>query len=113
MKAIDKIQLKERLLEEGYIEMNGLDYTINNLVNLTGKASELLQKWLETGRVDKFEPIEGIDKCYLKDTLKMKDPAIILAYGMLLKDPKRNSMILKREAERRNVFKMQNKNQNN
>lgn len=104
METIDRAQLKERLLEQGYIETNGLEYTLDNLINLTGKAAEMLRKWLETGRVDKFDPIEGIDKRFLKDRLKMKDPAIILAYGMLLKDPKRNSMLLMREVDRRNRF---------
>ena len=52
----------------------------------------------------KFEPIEGIDIKYLRNTLKMKDPAVILAYGMLLFDPKRNAMALKREAEHRQMF---------
>ncbi len=105
METIDRTQLKERLIEEGYIEANGLEFTVDNLLNLTGPASEMLRKWMATGEVDKFEPIEGIDKRFLKDKLNMKKPAIILAYGMLLKDPKRNAMLLKREADRRNAFR--------
>lgn len=104
MEAIDRTKLKELLIEDGYIEANGLEFTIDNLLNLTGPAAEMLRKWMATGEVDKFEPIEGIDKRFLRDKLKMHKPAIILAYGMLLKDPKRNAMLLKREADRRNIY---------
>lgn len=100
---LTKELLKSRLLEEGYIESNGLDRTVENLLGLEGKAREALETWIATGKVVNFEPIEGIDRRYLRDKLKMKDPAIILAYGMLLAEPKYNAMFLKRQTNRRNA----------
>lgn len=99
---ITKDILRERLLEEGYVEKN-LDRTIDNLMNLQGKARQALNEWLETGKVVNFEAIEGVDRRFLRDNLKMKDPAVILAYGMLLAEPKYNAMYLKRLAFRRNA----------
>ena len=108
MGNIDRNQLKKRLIDCGYIEDFGLDRTVSNLLNLEKlddkRAYEMLEEWMQTGRLRKFEPIEGIDIKYLRNTLKMKDPAVILAYGMLLFDPKRNAMALKREAEHRQMF---------
>lgn len=108
MEKINKEELRERLIGEGYLAEFGLDRTVDNLLNLEKlddkRAYEMLEKWMQTGKIDKFEPIEGIDYKFLKDTLKMKKPAIILAYGMLLYDPKRNALFLKREANRRMVF---------
>ena len=64
----------------------------------------MLEQWMQTGKLQKFEPIEGIDIKFLRNTLKMKEPAVILAYGMLLFDSKNNAIILKREAQRRQKF---------
>lgn len=108
MKTIDKNELKQRLIDCGYIPQFGLDSTINNLLNLKNienpDAYKMLEEWMVTNKIRKFEPIEGIDLKFLRDTLKMKDPAIILAYGMLLHDPKRNAIFLKRQVDKRNVF---------
>lgn len=108
MGTINKEELKDRLTSEGYLEKCGLDRTVENLINLEKledkRAFEMLIKWMQTGKIDKFEPIEGIDYKYLKDNLNMKKPAIILAYGMLLYDPKRNAHFLKREANRKMRF---------
>lgn len=108
MEKIKKEELRERLIGEGYLAEYGLDRTVENLINLENledkRAYQMLVRWMQTGKIDKFEPIEGIDYKYLKDTLKMKKPAIILAYGMLLYDPKRNALFLKREATKRMVF---------
>lgn len=108
MKTINRNQLRERLIDEGYVPEFGLEYTIDNLLNLQNledkSAYEMLVEWMENGKVAKFDPIEGIDKAFLKNTLKMKDPAIILAYGALLYDPKRNAILLKREENRRLRF---------
>lgn len=108
MEKINKEELRERLIGEGYLAEYGLDRTVDNLLNLEKlddkRAYEMLVKWMQTGKVDKFEPIEGIDYKFLKDTLNMKKPAIILAYGMLLYDPKRNALFLKREATKRMLF---------
>lgn len=108
---INKEELRERLIGEGYLAECGLDRTVENLINLEKledkRAYEMLVKWMQTGKVEKFEPIEGIDYKFLKDTLKMKKPAIILAYGMLLYDPKRNALFLKREATRKMLYTKQ------
>lgn len=108
MANIDRNQLKKRLLDCGYIEDFGLGQTLDHLLNLAHlddkRAYEMLEEWMQTGKIAKFEPIEGIDRKFLRDKLKMKDPAVILAYGMLLFDPKRNAMLLKRELDRRQAF---------
>lgn len=109
MDTIDRNALRERLVNEGYVEEFGLENTVDNLLNLRNleddSAYKMLIEWMKTGKIGKFEPIEGIDKRFLRDTLKMKAPAIILAYGMLLYDPKRNAMFLKNEASRRKGFR--------
>ena len=108
METIDRNALRERLKDLGYLEKCGLEHTIDNLINLQNlenkSAFNMLVNWMKTGRVSKFEPIEGIDLKFLRDTLSMKAPAIILAYGMLLYDSKRNAIFLKNEASRRKGF---------
>lgn len=108
IKTIDRNELKERLINCGYIAEYGLDRTVDNLLNLKNienkDAYNMLVEWMETGKLKKFEPIEGINLKFLRDTLRMKDPAVILAYGMLLYDAKRNAVFLKRQVDRRNVF---------
>lgn len=110
MKTIDKNELKQRLIDCGYIPQFGLDGTVDNLLNLqyidNPDAYNMLVEWMETNKIRKFEPIEGLDLKFLRDILKMKDPAIILAYGMLLHDPKRNAIFLKRQVNKRNVFNL-------
>ena len=90
MNTIDKQELKNRLIQEGYVEAFGLDQTINRLLNLDGKAAEMLKAWMDEGIIPEFDEIEGIDSKVLREQLKMKEPAIILSYGMLQKDPKIN-----------------------
>ncbi len=90
--------LRERLLDVGYTDTQITDNAVKHLLTLKGSAAEMLGQWYETGRVPKFEAIEGIDKKFLRDNLKMKDPAIIMAYGMLIENPKYNAMLLKRQA---------------
>lgn len=108
MNTIDRNELRERLIDCGYVPEFGLDNTVENLLNLRNienpDAYKMLEEWMATGRLRKFEPIEGIDVKFLRERLKMKDPAVILAYGMLLHDPKRNAMFLKRQVDKRNVF---------
>ena len=96
MNNIDRSRLKDMLLNEGYIESNGIEMTLDNLMNLTGEAAEMLQEYMETGKVRKFEPIEGFHRNFLRNEMKMKNPAIILAYGMLLDNPKYNALLLRR-----------------
>lgn len=98
MTTFDKKVLKERLLEVGYIDSLITEKAVEHLLALKGEAAGMLQKWVDTGRVASFEPIEGIDKKFLRDILKMKDPAIIMAYGMLLDSPKYNAMLFKKKA---------------
>lgn len=115
MKAIDRNQLRERLIDCGYgfVPEAVLEQTVDNLLNLekleNPAAYEMLAEWMETTKLRKFAPIEGIDQKFLKEKLKMREPAIILAYGMLLHDPKRNALFLKRQVDKRNLFKPENK----
>lgn len=104
MNTIDRQELKNRLIQEGYVEDFGLDQTIDRLLNLDGKAAEMLKAWMNNGIIPEFDEIEGISSKVLRENLKMKEPAIILSYGMLLKDPKTNSIHLKNLLKRRTVF---------
>ncbi|MCD8297329.1 MAG: hypothetical protein LUC88_07135 [Prevotella sp.] len=105
MNTIDRQELKNRLIQEGYVEAFGLDQTIDNLLNLDGKAAGMLKAWMYDGIIPDFEAIEGIDSKMLRE-IKMKEPAIILSYGMLLKAPKENSIHLKRILKQRIVYKV-------
>lgn len=98
MATLNKELLKERVLEIGYIDSPITEKAVEHLLALKGEAAAMLQKWYDSGRVDSFEAIEGIDKKFLRDTLRMKDPAIIMAYGMLLDNPKYNAMLFKKKA---------------
>lgn len=98
MENIDPKSLRERLIEVGYPDTELTDNSVKHLLDMKGDAAEMLKIWVETGRVPKFEAIEGIDKKFLRDILKMKDPAVIMAYGMLMENPKYNAMLLKRKA---------------
>lgn len=107
MSTIDRNNLKERLIDCGYIPEFGLENTINNLLNLKTKAPNayiMLEEWMKKGKLLKFEPIEGIDLNFLRNTLNMKDPAVILAYGMLLYDPQNSVLFLKRQEKRKLGF---------
>ena len=101
MNTINRQELKNRLLQEGYVEDYGLDKTIDNLLGLNGEAAKMLQEWVDHGKVPEFEAIEGIDSNTLRVKLGMKEPAIILSYGMLKMDPKINSIHLKNLLNRR------------
>lgn len=108
MKMLKREELRERLIEEGYVPEFGLEKTIDNLLHLkeldNKSAYEMLIEWVETGKIHKFEPIEGIDLAFLRSKLKMKKPAIILAYGMLLYEPKRNALFLRQQFNRINSY---------
>lgn len=101
MNTINKEKLKERLLQEGYVEANGLNMTIERLANLKGNAFEMLVDWMDKGIQPEFEAIEGISSTMLREKLQMKEPAIILSYGMLLADPKNAAIRLKSLLSRR------------
>lgn len=89
-KAIDRISLRQRLSREGYPEQM-LDSTVHNLLQLEGKAAHMLEAWLHKGIKPEFGDIEGVNSDILRNRLKMKEPAIILSYGMLVNNPSGNS----------------------
>lgn len=93
---IDLQQLRKSLIQEGY---SGplLEQTIKNLLKLDGKAVEMLYSWLKHGTVPEFDQIEGVSSTYLRDYCCMKEPAIILSYGLLMKNPLHNSKFLKNQ----------------
>ncbi len=104
MNTIDRQELKNRLIQEGYVEAFGLDQTIDRLLNLDGKAEEMLKAWMEEGAIPEFGEIEGIDSQILREKFKMKEPAIILSYGMLQKEPKLNSIHLKNILRNKTIY---------
>ena len=65
----------------------------------------MLIEWFFNNTIPEFDAIEGVDSDYLRNTIKMKEPAIILSYGMLTKDPKVNSNYLKNIRKYNNKFK--------
>lgn len=102
--TMNKEIVKQKLLEVGYSDTIALDATVNRLCNLTGKPHEMLVSWLNEGTSPMFEAIEGVDSSFLKDKLCMKDPAIIIAYAMLLEDVKENSDYFKHLSENKIGF---------
>ena len=102
--TMNKEIVKQKLLEVGYSDTQALDATINRLCNLTGEPLKLLVSWLNEGKSPMFEAIEGVDSIFLKDKLCMKDPAIIIAYAMLLEDSKENSEYFKHLSENKVGF---------
>lgn len=101
---MNKEIIKQRLLEDGYPDTQALEATIDRLYSLKGKPHELLESWLHEGKAPAFEAIEGVDSNFLKEKLSMKDPAIIIAFEMLLDDPKENSEYFKHLSENRIGF---------
>lgn len=91
---IDSQQLKYRLIQEGYSGAL-LEQAVKNLLKLKGSAAEMLNSWLEYRIVPQFDYIYGVNSTFLREQLKMKDPAIILSYGLLMNNPSRNSKYLK------------------
>lgn len=104
MNTIDRQKLKTRLIEEGYVEAFALDRTVDYLLALDGSARKMLEEWLFNNESPNFDAIEGIDSVMLREQLNMKEPAVILSYGMLLKDAKMNSGYLKNLLMRREIF---------
>ena len=94
MITIDKQDLTNRLLKEGYIKENGLDSTISHLLNLTEEPTRMLYEWMTTGKLPEFPEIHGISSKMLRQNIGMKEAAIIIAYDMLLTNPNRNSKLL-------------------
>lgn len=84
--AISIQKLKKRLSIEGYRGVL-LEKTAGDLLKLEGKAAEMLHSWLEYGIMPEFSDIEGLNSNILRNHYKMKAPAIILSYGMLMNNP--------------------------
>ena len=110
MNTLNREELKARLITEGYAEQYGFEQTIDRLMNFDGKPKDMLKEWMETGEVPEFEAIQDIDIVFLRNKLRMKDPAIIIAYAMLLEDPHSNGMYLKRLAGNRMIYFPDKKN---
>ena len=83
--------LKKQLMETGYSDNQSTDSTVSRLNFLMGKPHEMLSKWIANREQPDFEAIEGVDSNFLRDNLQMKDPAIIIAYAMLLESPLENA----------------------
>lgn len=99
MHNMEETILKQRLLAIGYADDESLDHTVSRLLNLDGKAKEMLQKWLKDGSAPSFEAIGGVSSKFLREQLSMKDPAIIIAYYMLLLEPEENSRYFRHLAD--------------
>lgn len=93
-KTIDRILLRQSLSREGYPERM-LDSTVHSLLQLEGKAAAMLEAWLNKGTKPEFDNIEGVNSDLLRNRLRMKEPAIILSYGMLVNNPSRSSRYFK------------------
>lgn len=92
--GIDRQQLRVRLSREGY-DGELLEQTAASLLKLKGVAADMFRLWLNNGIRPEFNDIEGINSRFLREHYNMKDPAIILSYGMLLTNPVQNSKCLK------------------
>lgn len=94
MIIINEQELKSRLLEDGYVEENGLNATISHLLNLGEEPTRMLYDWITTEKKPEFSEIHGISSEILRHNVGLKEPAIIIAYDMLLTNPRRNSKLL-------------------
>lgn len=94
-----------RLVEEGYSLSEATNQTVARLSSLKGRSLELLKDWLSNNIPVEFNSINGIDGTYLRNNLEMKEPAIIIAYEMLIRDPEENSKYFKELVKGRNIFK--------
>lgn len=92
--AISIQKLKKRLFQEGYRGAL-LEQTAGDLLKLDGEAADMLHSWIDFGTKPEFGDIEGLNSSILRNHYKMKDPAIILSYGMLMNNPVRNGKYLK------------------
>ena len=99
-----KDDIKIRLISIGYPQTPGLDQTVDRLIGFTGEPKEMLEAWMERVVVPEFDSIYGISSSFLREKLGMKDPAIIIAFAMLLDNPKENADYLKQLVEKRFDF---------
>lgn len=97
--------IRMRLVEEGYSLSEATNQTIARLSSLKGKSLELLKDWLSNNLPVEFDSINGINGTYLRNNLGLKEPAIIIAYEMLIREPEENSKYFKELVKGRNLFK--------
>lgn len=84
---MDKNVIKEALIKDGYPQSAEINDTVERLSLLQDESKDKLIGWLNFGIRPEFEPINGIDSSILRETLGMKEAAIILAYDMLKHHP--------------------------
>lgn len=101
---MNKEIVKQKLLEAGYSDTHNLNATVNRLCDLKGEPYELLVSWLYDGKSPAFDAIEGVDSGFLREKLCMKEPAIIIAYAMLLNNATENADYFKHLADNRIGF---------
>lgn len=99
MHDIDINFLKSRLVKEGYANNSATEATVKRLLSFSGEAASMLIEWLENGTKPSFGSLGGVDSSFLVDKLKMKAPALIIAYVMLKEDPKENAAYFKKLAD--------------
>lgn len=92
---MDKEQIKQLLYDCGYADNYLTDETVKRLLSLTGRPSEMLKGWIENGDMPTFGPIKGIGSEFLSSKLKMKVPALIIAYAMIEIEPEENARYFK------------------
>lgn len=92
--GIDQHQLKARLVKDGYAD-DMLNQTMESLMKLDGKAAEMLMSWLKYDVTPEFDNVGEFNSVILRGKFNMKDPAIILAYGLLVNNPLQGSSFLK------------------
>lgn len=99
MHDIDINFLKSRLVKEGYANNSVTDATAERLLSFSGEAASMLIAWLENGTEPSFDSLGGVDSSFLVDKLKMKAPALIIAYVMLKEDTNGNAAYFKKLAD--------------
>lgn len=85
-------EIIERLHEEDYPEIL-IPNVLNRIKNFGSVAADAFEKWMKTGKVDKFE-YAGISSDYLKSQFEMKDVALLISLDWLQKQPKDASHLL-------------------
>lgn len=99
MHDIDINFLKSRLVKEGYANNSVTEATAKRLLSFSGEAASMLVDWLENGTKPSFGYLGGVDSSFLVDKLKMKAPALIIAYVMLKEAPEENAAYFKNLAD--------------
>lgn len=96
MHNIDINFLKSCLVKEGYANNSVTEATAKRLHSFNGEAASMLTEWLENGSEPSFGSLEGVNSSFLVDKLKLKAPALIIAYVMLKENPKENAAYFKK-----------------